>query len=104
MSSKKKGHEIYVLDQAPYLAEQSSGRNSGVIHAGIFYPHDSLKEELCIDGNHLTYEWLKKLEISHVNCGKWIVPEENQEDQVEPFFERLRKLPKGKKLGPSFGH
>ena len=89
----EKGHEVYVLDQAPYLADHTSGRNSGVIHAGIFYQSGSLKESVCIEGNRLTYEWLKKLQVAHEPCGKWVVPEPGQEDQLEPFYEKLRQLP-----------
>lgn len=87
------GHEVFVLDQESYLAEQSSGRNSGVVHAGIYYEPGSLKEGTCIDGNRLTYEWLERLKVDYRACGKWVVPEEGQEEQLEPFFERVRSLP-----------
>lgn len=87
------GHEVWVLDAAPTLAEQTSGRNSGVIHAGVFYKTDSFKERICIEGNRLTYEWLNRLKVAHRPCGKWIVPEEGQEPELEPFFERIRRLP-----------
>lgn len=90
---REAGHEVYVLEKEPYLAEHTSGRNSGVIHAGIFYEADSFKEKICIEGNRLTYEWLERLKVPFVACGKWIVPEEGQDDQLEPFFERIRRLP-----------
>lgn len=89
----ERGHEIYVLDREPYLGEHTSGRNSGVIHAGIFYPAQSLRERLCIEGNRLTYEWAKKLGVDHVPCGKWVIPEPGQEPDLEPFFEKLKQLP-----------
>lgn len=87
-----KGHEVYVLDKAPYFAEHTSGRNSGVIHAGIFYQTGSFKEHLCLEGNRLTHEWVKKLAVAHDSCGKWVVPEPGQEDDLEPFYERLCAL------------
>ena len=90
---REKGHEVFVLEQSPYLGDHTSGRNSGVIHAGIFYSHGSFKEKICIEGNRLTYEWLRRLDVSHRPCGKWIVPEPGQEGDLEPFFERVRKLP-----------
>ncbi len=90
---RDKGHEVYVLDQAPYLAEHCSGRNSGVIHAGVYYAPDSLKEKFCIEGNRLTYEWLKKLKVDHLPCGKLIVPLPGQENELESFFDRIRQLP-----------
>jgi L-2-hydroxyglutarate oxidase LhgO len=89
----EKGYDVFVLEKDPRLGEQTSGRNSGVIHAGIFYESGSLKETSCIEGNRLTYEWLERLKIPHRRCGKWLVPEEGQEGQVEPFYERLRELP-----------
>lgn len=87
------GQEVWVLDAAPTLAEQTSGRNSGVIHAGVFYKTGSFKERICIEGNRLTYEWLERLKVSYRPCGKWIVPEEGQEEELEPFYERIRRLP-----------
>ncbi|OVE81630.1 hypothetical protein BVY03_03240 [bacterium K02(2017)] len=88
-----KGHDVYVLDAAPYLGEHTSGRNSGVIHAGIFYKTGSFKEQVCIEGNRLTYEWLKTLKVNHKACGKWVIPEDGQEDELEPFFDKLKALP-----------
>lgn len=90
---RERGDEVYVLDQAPTLAEHASGRNSGVIHAGIFYPPGSFKETACIRGNRLTYEWLEKLKVPYRGCGKWVVPEDGQENQLDPFFEEIRRLP-----------
>ena len=90
---REAGHEVYVLEKEPYLAEHTSGRNSGVIHSGIFYEAGGFKEKVCIEGNRLTYEWLERLKVPFVACGKWIVPEEGQDDQLEPFFERIRLLP-----------
>lgn len=90
---RDKGHEVYVLDREPYLAEHTSGRNSGVIHAGIFYPPGSLRERFCIEGNRFTYEWVKKLGVKHIPCGKWVLPEPGQEPDLEPFFDKIRTLP-----------
>ena len=87
------GHEVYVLDSAPYLAEHTSGRNSGVIHSGIFYTPGSFKEEVCIEGNRRTYEWVDRLKVPHEPCGKWVVPEEGQEEELEPFLEKISRLP-----------
>lgn len=89
---REKGHEVYVLDKTPYLAEHTSGRNSGVIHAGIFYSTGSFKEQICLEGNRLSYEWLNRLGVAYQNCGKWIVPEPGQENDLEPFFARLCAL------------
>jgi L-2-hydroxyglutarate oxidase LhgO len=89
----EQGHEVFVLDKESFLAEHTSGRNSGVIHSGVFYKTGSFKEKVCIEGNRLTYEWVDRLKVPYLPCGKWVVPEEGQESQLEPFFERIRKLP-----------
>lgn len=86
---QSKGHQVFVLEAEPYLAEHTSGRNSGVIHAGIFYKEGSLKETLCLKGNRLTYQWLKKLQVPFKKCGKWIIAEPGQEDLFDPFFKKL---------------
>lgn len=90
---RKKGYEVFLLERDATLGEQSSGRNSGVIHAGIFYSSGSLKEKTCIEGNRLTYEWLEHLKVPHRRTGKWVVPEADQHDELEPFFAHLQGLP-----------
>lgn len=95
---QQKGHDVFILEKEPYLAEHTSGRNSGVIHAGIFYKSGSLKESLCIAGNSLTYEWLNRLAVPHRNCGKWIVPDPGQENLLHDFFARISQLPIPKPL------
>lgn len=71
--------EILLLEREKILGDHTSGRNSEVIHAGFAYPEGSLKAKFCVEGNHLSYEWLKKLSVPYKNCGKWLVaftPEE----------------------------
>lgn len=88
----QKGHTVFILEQEKFLAEHTSGRNSGVIHAGIFYKTGSLKERFCVRGNRLSYEWIKKLGVAYENHGK-ILPYSNaQRHLVEPFVERISKL------------
>lgn len=87
-----RGWSVLVLDAAPYLAEHTSGRNSGVIHSGVFYQSGSLKEKTCLEGNQLTYEWLQKLEVPYLASGKWVVPEPGQEGELLPFYERLLQM------------
>lgn len=90
---REKGHDVFVLEKEPFLAEHTSGRNSGVIHAGVFYSPGSFKETACIEGNRKTYEWVQKLEVPFRPCGKWVVPENHTEEDLEIFFEKIRALP-----------
>jgi L-2-hydroxyglutarate oxidase LhgO len=63
--------EIALLEAAPYLGDHSTGRNSGVLHAGLYYPTNSQKHLLCLEGIEL---WKKdlcpKLAIQFSECGK----------------------------------
>ena len=56
----RKGHEVIVLEQHSRAGEETSSRNSGVIHSGIYYPTESNKAIFCVEGNRLLYEYAKK--------------------------------------------
>jgi len=89
-----KGWEVYLMDKESYTGHHTSTRNSGVVHAGIYYKEDSLKEKLCLRGNPLTLEWLKLLNVDHKSCGKWIIPGMNQnQSDLLAFYEKIKTLP-----------
>src|SRR4030042_1748076 len=69
----QEGREVFLLEKEKALGEHTSTRNSGVIHGGIYYPQGSLKARLCVQGRHLTYEFLQNHDIPHRKCGKLIV-------------------------------
>ncbi len=62
-----------VLERAERPGGDATERNSGVIHAGIYYPPGSLKTRLCIAGNRLLYEWAARAGVPHARCGKLVV-------------------------------
>ena len=65
--------DIFLLEKEPALWFHTSTRNSGVIHAGIYYDYHSLKRKFCIRGSKLSYEFFKKYQIEHSVSGKIIV-------------------------------
>lgn len=67
------GREVMVLEAADAIGTGTSSRNSEVIHAGIYYPHGSLKARLCVSGKQLLYDYCAERGISHSRCGKLIV-------------------------------
>lgn len=79
------GYETIVLEQATHIGSETSSRNSEVIHAGIYYPNDSLKAKLCVAGKHQLYDYCQSHNVPHRNCGKLIVAtsEEQAEDLVK---------------------
>ena len=77
------GFSPIVLEKGPRIAEGVTSRNSGVIHAGIYYPPKSLKAQSCIRGLHLLYEWCRSRGVPHRNTGKWIVGSEAERGDLE---------------------
>lgn len=79
--------EIHVLEKNSRIGEGITSRNSGVIHAGLYYPPDSLKAKLCIEGRSLLYDWCEKKEIPHRKTGKLIVADRSQERDLNIIYE-----------------
>ncbi len=67
------GHEVVVLESENAIGTGTSSRNSEVIHAGIYYPRDSLKATLCVAGNAALYAYAAQRGVPHRRCGKLIV-------------------------------
>ena len=79
--------DVALIEAAPFLGDHSTGRNSGVLHAGLYYPTNSNKHLLCIEGINL---WKKLLcpsfGIEFQQCGKVIF----EKDEIE--FNGIEKL------------
>ena len=68
-----RGHETLILEAAARFGTGVSARSSEVIHAGIYYPHGSLKARLCVAGRERLYEFCQRRGVGHRRCGKLIV-------------------------------
>ena len=64
---------VTVLEREAGPALHQTGRNSGVVHGGIYYQPGSLKARLCVEGSRLMYEYCEQHAIAHERCGKLIV-------------------------------
>lgn len=71
--------DVLVIEKNPSFGQETSSRNSEVIHAGIYYPQDSLKAKTCIEGKQLLYEYCKSNNIGHRKIGKLIVATNSEE-------------------------
>jgi (S)-2-hydroxyglutarate dehydrogenase len=80
------GSNIVVFEKEDELAKHQTGRNSGVIHAGVYYQPGSLKATLCKEGADATLRFCDQRGIKVERCGKLIVAT----NQVE--LDRLRAL------------
>ena len=69
----RSGHETLILDSADIIGSGASSRNSEVIHAGIYYPQDSLKAKMCVKGRDMLYDFCRTRAVPHKQCGKLIV-------------------------------
>jgi L-2-hydroxyglutarate oxidase LhgO len=68
-----RGHSVCVLERHGRPGNETSTHNSGVIHAGMYYPAGTLKTRLCVEGRALLYEFCRDRGIAHVRCGKMVV-------------------------------
>lgn len=67
------GQSVVVLERNWGIGQETSARNSEVIHAGIYYPPNSLKARLCVRGKELLYGFLRERGLRHQQCGKVII-------------------------------
>ncbi|KAF9388268.1 hypothetical protein CPC16_006583 [Podila verticillata] len=83
-----RGGSTLIVDKNDAAGQETSSRNSEVIHAGLYYPTDSLKTRLCIRGNQLLYELCDKYNIEHQQITKWVVA---QTESDLAYLENLSK-------------
>jgi len=78
--ARRKMGSVLVLEKEPKVGMHASGRNSGVVHAGIYYSSDSLKAKFCVDGHRRLIDYVEEHKLPILKCGKVIVAtrEENQ--------------------------
>ena len=83
---QKQNLSVVVLEKEKEPGLHQSGRNSGVIHSGIYYKPNSSKSELSIKGRNLLVEYLQKKNINFRQEGKIVV--DNDLDKLESLLER----------------
>ncbi len=86
----KKYDEIFVVEKNPKItSENQSSRNSGVIHAGVYYPRDEspLKAKLCVEGNRMLYDFCQEFDVPYRRTGKLVMATDDwQLDYLQDTF------------------
>ncbi|MEM7633250.1 MAG: FAD-dependent oxidoreductase, partial [Pseudomonadota bacterium] len=75
----RSGREVLIVEAGEAFGRGVSSRSSEVIHAGMYYKPGSLRAQLCVEGKWLLYDFMKKHNVAHTNCGKLIVACESGE-------------------------
>jgi L-2-hydroxyglutarate oxidase LhgO len=79
---------VFLIEKHTTFGQETSSRNSEVIHAGIYYTKGSLKSKLCVEGKKLLYDYCRNYNVPYNNCGKLIVA--SSEDEIS-IIEGIRQ-------------
>ncbi len=91
LQARLPGTSIVVLEKEDVVATHQTGRNSGVIHAGLYYAPGSLKAELATRGGARMVEFCAEHNVAHDRCGKLVVATSNDEvPRLTALAERAR--------------
>jgi len=87
----QEGKDVLIIEEQGQIGSVTSSRNSGVIHAGVYYDKDSLKAKFCPDGNRRMYEYCESRSVPHLNTGKFIVATSNNEiEKLEVIYNQAK--------------
>ncbi|CAL9655491.1 L-2-hydroxyglutarate oxidase [Streptomyces hyderabadensis] len=85
------GTRVVVFEKEQRVALHQTGHNSGVVHAGIYYPPGSLKADLCVRGVSLLREYCQDRELPYRETGKLVMAVHRDElGRMENLYERAR--------------
>jgi L-2-hydroxyglutarate oxidase LhgO len=91
LSLARRGYAVAVVERHPHPGAETSTHNSGVIHAGLYYPKDTLKARLCVEGAERLYAFCEQHGVPNERCGKFVVAADASElPELEALVARAR--------------
>ena len=87
---QNQNNKIIIIEKEKDVSKHQSGRNSGVIHSGIYYKPNSLKSQLCLRGRELLLIYVKEKNIGFNLSGKIIV--DNERAKLQELKSRAKDL------------
>lgn len=91
MTLAGRGLSVCVLEAHPRPGMETSTHNSGVIHAGLYYPPGTLKAKLCLEGRDALYEFCERHGVPHRRTGKLVIASDpSQEPELEAIAANAR--------------
>jgi len=81
-----------VIERHSRAGEETSSRNSEVIHAGLYYPPNSLKTRLCLRGRQMLYSYCAEHNIAHQRLGKLVVGHDEQRGYLNNMHAKARAI------------
>ena len=92
LKQKFNNSKILILEKEPNSVSHGSGRNSGVIHSGIYYEPGSLRANLCVAGAKELKEYIKSKKLWINECGKILIPtSDDSNSNLINLYERGQK-------------
>ena len=95
MELAKRGQEVLVLEMNPGVirGDNQSFRNSGVIHAGLYYDQETrpLKAVLCVEGNRMLYRFCERHGVPALKTGKLVVAARDRERPILEVRGQVRE-------------
>jgi L-2-hydroxyglutarate oxidase LhgO len=83
-----RGRDVYVVEAEGGVGRATSSRNSGVVHAGLYYPRGSWKARLCVEGAAQLYAYAQTAGVPHERTGKWVLAGHERELPALRALER----------------
>ena len=83
---------VLLLERNKLFGAETSSRNSEVIHAGLYYPSGSLKEQLCLTGKAALYSFCGQYDVPHRAVGKLIVAASADTPQLDALLQKGQQL------------